>query len=159
MTTDTLIHQYVDNAGDTVGIWHNPKIADSLAFTDFKTVYAETTLNKFSSVMYLNAVMHRIDRIEVIYTVRNNEIIAGGAFEHNTVLNEAYLTLGFVPIQHRGNPFLKYRRLQEKLLHDILRSRGVTHLAGWININNTNSLRMFERRGYVQESIKVVRKL
>jgi hypothetical protein len=159
MTTDTLIHQYIDDAGDTISIWHNQKIADSIAFRDFKTVYAEAISDKFSSTTFLNAVMNRIDRIEVIYTTRNEEILTGGAFEHNAVFNEAYLTLGFVPVQHRGNPFLKYRLLQEKSLHDILKSRGVTQLAGWININNTNSLRMFERRGYVQESVKVIRQL
>ena len=159
MTTDTLIHQYVNSAGDAISIWHNCKIADSIAFTDFKKVYAETILNKFSSTTFLDAVMHRIDRIEVIYTVQNNEILLGGAFEHNTTLNEVYVTLAFVPLKHRNSFFAKHRLVQDTVFRKMMLARGVTQLVGWININNTKALKIFERRGYVQESIKVVRQL
>jgi hypothetical protein len=159
MTTDTLIHQYTDADGDIVSIWHNTRLADSLAFLDFKLVYAETILNKFSSTTFLNAVMNRIDRIEVIYTVRNNEVLLGGAFEHNTVLNEVYMVLAFVPDNHRGSFFAKHRLVQDKIFKDLMLARGVTQLVGWINVNNTKALKVFERRGFAQESIKVVRQL
>ena len=159
MTTNTLIHQYTDEAGDIVSIWHNIRIADSLAFLDFKLVYAETILNKFSSTTFLNAVINRIDRIEVIYTVRNNEVLLGGAFEHNTVLNEVYMTLAFVPVKHRDSFFAKHRLVQDTVFREMMLARGVIQLVGWINVNNTKALKVFERRGFVQESIKVVRQL
>ena len=103
--------------------------------------------------------MNRIDRIEAIYTVRNNEVLLGGAFEHNTSTNEVYMTLAFVPSKHRGSFFSKHRLVQDKIFKDLMLARGVTQLVGWINVNNTKALKVFERRGFVQESIKVVRQL
>ena len=159
MTTDTLIHQYTDDTGNTIDIRYSLKIADSQAFPEFNRAYAELITNKVSSTTFLNAVMHRIDSIEVIYAVQNNEIVVVTAFEHNTAFNEVYIILTSVPVKHRNSFFSKARLLQDKILKEISTSRGVTQMAGWININNTKSLKVFEKRGFVPESIKVIRKL
>ena len=159
MTTDTLINQYVDDAGDSISVWYNQKISDSLAFSDFKKAYAGLILNKFSSTTFLNAVMHRIDGIEVIYTVQNNEIVVVTAFEHNKEFNEVYIILSYVPPKHRNSFFTKARHLQDTTLKEISIDRGVTQMAGWVNVNNTKTLKVFERRGFVPECVKVVRQL
>ena len=158
--TEQLLFQFENKNGELLSIWHCEKIAQSKAFSKFQKIYLETIDSGFATLTHLNFVTSKLDTIEIVYTTMpDGEVIAGIAFEHYRQLNEACVTFSFADPAYRTHAFEKYRLLMHKFFKKILKSRGVLQVTAWINVDNIKSIKIAERRGWTQESIKMVKKL
>ena len=158
--TEKLLFQIENSKGELMSIWHCEKIAESTAFSKFQKMYLEIIDSGFARSVHWDTITSKLDRIEVVYTTKpDGETIQIIAFEHNRQLNEGFITFAGMDPAHRTHAFEKFRLLQFRFFKNILKSRGVSRVVAWVNIDNVKAIKLNERRGWVQETIQMVKKI
>ena len=158
--TEKLLFQFENSKGELLSIWYCEKIAQSTAFSKFQKLYLEIIDSGFAGSIHWDVITSKLDRIETVYTTMpDGETIQLIAFEHNRQLNEGFITFAGMDPAHRKHAFEKSRLLQFRFFKNILKSRGVSRVVAWVNIDNVKAIKLNERRGFVQETIQMVKKI
>lgn len=161
MITEKLICQEIDKEGNIIDIWYCSKIAQSKASVTAHVIYQEIIDKKFAATENLRSVLNRIDHIEVIYaTTHTGAVINGVAFECKLEMQESTVMFLFVSEEYRNSRTANLSRpIVRHHLYQTLKSKGVTKLVAWINVNNKPALATAVKDGWTQQEVRVVKQI